>query len=137
MANFEQAYKRTAVFEGGYAAHPDDNGNWTGGKKGVGVLVGTNYGISAPVYKTYLGRTPSVEDMKNIPVSARRAIYKKHYWDIVRGDEIKNQPIANSLYDMAVNAGPGMAIIQLKRAKKYHEFTPMMTNDFLDVINQT
>lgn len=135
MADFEIAYNRTAKFEGGYSNVADDNGNWTGGKKGAGSLVGTNYGISAPDYAAYMGKTPTVNDMKNMPISVAKIIYKKKYWTGMRGDEIRNQSIANGIYDMAVNAGIGTAIILAKRSRNIAENTKM-DNDFLNLLNQ-
>lgn len=136
MADFEIAYKRTSVFEGGYSNVADDNGNWTGGKKGVGKLVGTNYGISAPDYAAYMGKTPTVNDMVYMPVSVAKKIYKNKYWKGIRGDEIESQQFANNLYDMSVNAGVGTAVILAKRAAKVPENT-IMDDNFLEIINQT
>lgn len=110
MAKFEIAYSLTAVNEGGYTNHQEDSGNWSGGKVGVGILVGTNLGISAPVLSKYLGRTAAVNDMKNLSVTVAMDIYKKNYWNAIRGDEINSQQKANSIYDSAVNMGVGTSI---------------------------
>ena len=40
----------TLAYEGGYSANPKDPGNWTGGKVGVGKLLGTKSGIAAASY---------------------------------------------------------------------------------------
>lgn len=136
MADFEIAYKRTSIFEGGYSNVPDDNGNWTGGRKGSGTLVGTNFGISAPDYAAYIGKVPTVDDMKNMPVSIAKIIYKKKYWAAVHGDEIRNQQIANNLYDMAVNAGIGAAIMLANRKANLPEKT-RWDDTLLNAINQT
>lgn len=110
MASFEIAHKKVARNEGGYTNHPDDNGNWTGGKKGVGKLIGTKYGISAPTLKAYLKREPTVEDMKNLSKQTADLIYKNNYWNPLRADEIINQALANEIYDMSVNAGVSAGI---------------------------
>ena len=135
MADFEKAYSRTSIFEGGYSSIPDDNGNWTGGKKGSGILVGTNYGISAPDYAAYMGKNPSILDMKNMPIEVAKSIYKKKYWAAIRGDEINNQDTANGIYDMAVNGGIGTSIILAKRAANVPENTKM-DDAFLNILNQ-
>ncbi len=116
MANFTIAFERTGKTEGGYTDDPKDSGNWTGGERGVGDLIGTNAGISAPVLMKFMGRVPSVSDMKNLPDTIRKAIYRKNYWNVMRGDEINNQAQANNLYDMCVNSGCGRAI-QLMQAE--------------------
>lgn len=110
MADFKIAYGITAINEGGYSNSPDDNGNWTSGVKDMGILVGTNLGVSAPVLMKYLGRIPTVNDMKNLSVETAQKIYKKNYWDMIRGDEIKSQAAGNSIYDSCVNMGVSRAI---------------------------
>jgi lysozyme family protein len=138
MADFEKAYKRTGIFEGGYTDEEDDNGNWTGGKKGVGLLVGTKYGISAPVLMQYMGKLPTVQNMKNLSLVTVKDIYNKFYWKPIRGNEINNQDTANSIYDMAVNSGVGTAIKLAKRAKKIPEnqITSKMDDVFIKLLNQ-
>jgi hypothetical protein len=44
---FDRAFEETIGLEGGFSRNPDDNGNWTGGRRGLGELKGTKYGISA------------------------------------------------------------------------------------------
>jgi len=135
MANFKIADNLTRKSEGGYTGDADDNGNWTGGKKGVGVLVGTKFGISAPVLMAYLRRIPTVLEMKNLSKETVERIYIKNYWNPIRGNEIINQNIANDIYDMAVNAGVGTAITLAKRARNIEE-SGKMDNRFLKIINQ-
>lgn len=134
MADFEIAHKRVAIFEGGYQCMPQDNGNWTGGKKNVGKLIGTKYGISAPVLKEYLGKEPTSFDMLNLSVETSHKIYKKNYWDKVWGDKIESQNIANQIYDNAVNAGVGEAIRQICRVYEIPERTSM-SEDILKKLN--
>ncbi|HVZ96426.1 MAG TPA: glycosyl hydrolase 108 family protein [Chitinophagaceae bacterium] len=110
MADFKQAYNKVAKVEEGYQCDPDDNGNWTGGKKGIGQLVGTKYGITAPEMHAFLHRVPTVEDMKNMSPATAEAIFKSNYWDVVRGDDINNQEEAERIFDSAVNMGTGTAI---------------------------
>lgn len=110
MAKFDIAYKLTSVNEGGYTNNHDDSGNWTGGKVGVGNLIGTNFGISAPVLCEFLRKTATIEDMKIISELTVMTIYRKSYWNVVHGDEIVSQDEANSIYDSAVNMGCGQAV---------------------------
>lgn len=134
MANFNITIKKIASFEGGYQCYPDDNGNWTGGKKGKGVLIGTNRGITAPELAKHLNRTPSVLDMKNLSHDTAVGIYKKNYWDTIRGDEINSQELADQVCDMAVNAGVVAAIKLACRITGVKEKTKM-TNDILNKLN--
>lgn len=132
MADFKIAYERTAKFEGGYQCDPDDNGNWAGGHKGIGELIGTNYGITAPELAAYLGRKITVSDMRNMSREIAAIIFKKNYWDPLRGDEITSQDIANELFDSAVNMGAGTAIMLAKRAQGL----PVNTNMNDDLLNK-
>lgn len=142
MADFHTAHKITAKNEGGYTGNPDDNGNWTGGKKGAGKLIGTNWGISAPVLvetigrldSSKLGRIPTVEDMKNLSRETAEAIYKLRYWDKIKGDQIISQAVANSIYDSAVNMGVGTAIKLAQRAAGIAE-TGVMDTATLNKLN--
>lgn len=108
MANFQTAYAITAKHEGGYQANPSDPGNYNS----LGQLVGTNRGISAKVYESWINRPPTVADMKAISSTTARAIYKARFWDKIRGDELPNQPVANILFDGVVNHGQGVRLAQ-------------------------
>lgn len=115
MASFEISYQKTKIHEGKYTCVKEDSGNWTGGKVGAGNLVGTNWGISAPVMAQYLKRTPTADDMKNMPESTAKAIYKANYWAPIKGDVIKSQAKADIIYDDAVNTGVSNAIKKAQR----------------------
>lgn len=134
MADFKIAHARTSIFEGGYTNDPDDNGNWTGEKKGSGILVGTNYGITAGVLMHYLGRIPTAAEMKNLSKEVAENIYKENYWDPIRGDELLHQEEANNLYDSAVNMGVGTAIILAHRAANLPERS-FMSNALINTLN--
>lgn len=118
MASFVNAHRKVALSEMGYTNNPADRGNWVDGQ-----LIGTNYGISAPVLKAYLGRTPSVSEMINLSPKIASEIYKNEYWDKVDGDELKNQSVALLLYDGAVNQGVGYMRSVVKNALKEQGIT--------------
>jgi hypothetical protein len=98
MADFDVSYNITLKIEGGYQDNSLDSGNYA-----CGQLVGTNYGISAPTYQDWIGRCPTVADMKAITKLIAKAIYKAKFWDKIRGDELTNQNTANMLFDMQIN----------------------------------
>ena len=87
MANFETAVDKTLVSEGGskFTDDPDDGGG------------ATKYGISQ--------RSFPDEDIRNLTEARAKEIYKEHYWDKVRGDDITSQIIAEAIFDTAVNMG--------------------------------
>ena len=96
--------------EGGYQNKASDSGNYSGGK-----LIGTNHGISAPVLKTYLGRTPTVDEMKNLTKETATKIYKKIFWTVTRAPEMEDKYVAVQYADMYVNGGKN-AVKIMKRA---------------------
>ncbi|MFY7671603.1 glycoside hydrolase family 108 protein [Tenacibaculum sp. MEBiC06402] len=102
MADF-YLYKETALkFEGGYQKISSDPGNYNS----KGELVGTNLGISAKVYESWIGRPPTEEDMLAITKEIATSIFKTWYWDAVRASEINSQAVAENIVDHAINAGP-------------------------------
>lgn len=93
MASFSKAIDKTLRWEGGFTID-------TGGK--------TKYGISQNAY-------PNL-NIADLTLDQAKAIYKKDYWDKVKGDLIGNDSAAAALFDFAVNAGIGRATIETKRA---------------------
>jgi lysozyme family protein len=93
--------------EGGLSLDPDDRGNWTGGKKGEGELLGTKYGISAMKY-------PQL-DIRSLTVDQAREIYHRDYW-IANQCQLLPARLALAHLDFCVNAGPANAVPCLQRA---------------------
>ncbi len=92
MADFVLAIVKTLAREGG-SKHTETPGD-TGGA--------TKYGISQKAY-------PNL-NIKNLTEAEARAIYKRDYWDKIRGGDIDSQAIAESIFDFAVNAGVSTSI---------------------------
>lgn len=128
MADFNIAQNLVKRAEGGYTDEPRDPGNYTSGKIGVGSLIGTNYGISAPVLKKYLGYEPMKSEMQNLSYQTAEKIYKNQYWNAIKGNEITNQKTANMLYDTAVNMGQGRAHQFAKEALKTEKYDVQKIN---------
>jgi len=87
MADFNTAIVKTLAREGG-AKYTDDRDDPGGA---------TKYGISQRAY-------PNL-NIRNITEADARDIYKRDYWDRIRGDEIKSQIVAENIFDTAVNMG--------------------------------
>ena len=85
-------------WEGGYTDNPEDHGNWTGGRKGVGELKGTNYGISAASY-------PNL-DIRNLTLAQADDIYFRDYWQASGADKLP-WPYCLLAFDSAVLHGVG------------------------------
>jgi len=110
MADFIPIVEKTFVFEGGYQAFPNDSANYNSLKQ----LVGTNNGISAIAYETYLKRPPSVADMKAITKDIAEGVYKKLFWDKIHGDEIHNQSMAHLIFDSFIaSGGTGLKLVRI------------------------
>lgn len=110
MANFNLFLPELLKSEGGYQNKISDR---KGNTNSLGQMVGTKYGISAPVYETYIKRPPTVSDMKNLPLSTAVLIAKKYYWDACNADEIENQSVANLIVDHYFNSGKRMFVKQV------------------------
>lgn len=105
--SFDTVMEWVFAHEGGYSSDPRDPGNWTGGKVNSGVLKGTKFGISAKAY-------PKL-DIRNLTKDQAIALYKRDYWDKVRGDDL---PVGLDYvaYDAAVNSGPSASVKWIQRA---------------------
>lgn len=116
MADFTPIAEKTLILEGGYQSFPNDSANYTSSHK----LVGTNFGISAIAYEDYLGREPSIEDMKALTKAKALAVYKKNFWDKLQGDKIKNHSVAHIIFDAYIASGS----LGIQRVRKYiNEYT--------------
>ena len=91
MSNkFKEALEIILHHEGGYVNHPKDPGGET------------NLGVTKRVYLEHGGK----KDMKDLLVEDVAPIYKKGYWDKMKGDELPNG-LDLCVFDFGVNAGPG------------------------------
>ena len=97
--NFDQAFHTLLGHEGGYANHPNDPGGET--MWGVTIAVARESG--------YAG------DMRDLPVSVAKDIYRRKYWESVRADALPPS-IRYAVFDAAVNSGPSQAVRWLQRA---------------------
>jgi lysozyme family protein len=93
--------------EGGFSMNPEDRGNWTSGEIGVGILKGTNFGLSAASY-------PHL-NLRDLTPEAADAIYRRDYWQPVSGDELP-AGLDLMVFDHAVNAGVGASVRLLQAA---------------------
>lgn len=102
MAEYRKAQAIVGINEGGYQIDPRDSGNYY-----KGYLIGTNWGISAPVLAEFLGRIPSKQDMIDLTRQTAEQILKANFWTKNHLGDIKNQSLANLIYDGVVNHGTG------------------------------
>lgn len=101
--NFEQCLAITLKWEGGWANHSKDPGGMT------------NLGITRATYEQWVGRHVDEKEMKALTLKDVEPIYRKNYWDRVKGDEL---PVGVDLavFDLAVNSGSSTAVKFLQNA---------------------
>ncbi len=104
---FTDAFVYVVGEEGKLSLDPEDRGNWTGGKVGVGELKGTKYGVSAAAYPLL--------DIANLTLEDARCIAKREYWDKLAGDVLP-YGTALCLFDFGYNAGVHESIVVAQRA---------------------
>lgn len=99
-------FDRLIGHEAGFTIAPRDNGNWTGGRRGIGELKGTKYGIAANTY-------PDI-DIANLTTEQAKAIYWRDWWLKIGADRLP-PALSYQVWQFAVNAGMGTA----KRGLQY------------------
>jgi lysozyme family protein len=99
MNLFPKILTETLHHEGGWADHPKDPGG------------ATMKGVTLQTYSDFLGRPATKDELRKIPDDHLLAIYRKGYWDKVKGDELAaiSPGLAACVFDFAVNSGPGRA----------------------------
>jgi lysozyme family protein len=105
-AQFLTYFERLIGHEGVFSSDPQDPGNWTSGRVGVGILKGTKYGIAANTY--------GFLDIRNLTLDDARAIYWNDWWLKIGADKLP-PAVAYQMWQFAVNAGMGTA----RRALQY------------------
>lgn len=103
-ANFKTAFEATMRSEGGYVNDPQDPGGET--YRGVARKFHSKWEgwIIIDALKNK-GNFPRNLDQDANLQSLIEDFYQRQFWDKVRGDDIQNQDVAESIFDFAVNAG--------------------------------
>jgi len=101
--NFDEALKAILKHEGGFVNHPKDPGGMT------------NLGVTKKVWEEWVGKAVDEKAMRALTPEVVAPMYRKKYWDAVRGDEMPDG-LDYLMFDFAVNAGPGRAIRIMQKA---------------------
>lgn len=114
MADFKQAFANTMKFE-----DPHRSGEVTvdaGGRTRFGIAEKFHRGLPDAFF------TGPAEDA----LAEAERIEEAGYWHVLRLDEVRNQVVANKLFDMAVNMGVHQAAVLAQRAANglLHAFFP-------------
>lgn len=116
-ADIQPALTDTFRNEGAFQKIHGDSGNWTGGAVGKGENVGTAYGLAGAVYYKYFAARGKT--MREVTLQDTIPVYEANYWRPLRLYDVRNQIIANQVFDSAVNMGTGTAARILQRAINY------------------
>ncbi len=104
---FDEALPLVLAHEGGYVNHPRDPGGPT--NLGVTLATARRFGIDVDGD----GDT-DVADVKKLARAHAAVVYRRGYWDAVRGDELP-AGVDYAVFDYAVNSGPARAAKDLQR----------------------
>ena len=96
-SNFEKSLAAVLAHEGGYVNDVRDPGGMT------------NLGCTKAVWEEWIGHPVDEKAMRKLTPADVAPLYKKKYWDRVRGDELPDG-VDYIVFDTAVNSGPGRAV---------------------------
>ncbi|HLO78113.1 MAG TPA: glycosyl hydrolase 108 family protein, partial [Magnetospirillum sp.] len=97
MADLDSMLNDILAREGGFVNNPADHGG------------ATNYGITQATLSAWLGRSATIDDVRNLGADTAKAIYRRTYFIGPHLDQLPEliQPV---MLDAAVNSGPGQAV---------------------------
>jgi lysozyme family protein len=109
MADLAAALARVLEHEGGYADDPDDRGGET--YRGIARRFHPDWSGWSRVdaLKRGAGFPRSLAGDRRVE-EAVAALYRDLYWDRFHGDSLPDQPLAEELFDTAVNLGVRRAV---------------------------
>ena len=105
--NFEKSLALLLKSEGGYVNHPADPGGRT------------NLGVTQRVWESYIERSATEEDMRNLTPAMVAPLYRQRYWDTCRCDELPGG-LDYLAFDFSVNAGAARCIKTIQKSLNVH-----------------
>ncbi|MGB3222528.1 MAG: glycosyl hydrolase 108 family protein [Desulforhopalus sp.] len=101
MAKFEPCFEKVILLEGGYTLH-----EIKGDRGGM-----TYAGIARNKWPSWTGWQEIDAGKFDAELTWMvRSFYRVHFWDRIKGDSIKSQEVAFTVYTFAVNAGRRTAV---------------------------
>ncbi len=101
--NFDKCLEMLLHHEGGYVNDSRDSGGMT------------NLGVTKRVYDKWIDRESTEQEMRDLTPDDVAPIYKKNYWDRVKGDLLPSG-LDWACFDWAVNSGSGRPAKAVQRA---------------------
>lgn len=100
--NYSRSLIEVRLDEGGYINDPDDPGG------------PTNKGMTLGSFRRFVMRNGTIADLKKITGDQVAKIYRKKYWNKVRGDDLPDG-LDYSAFDFAIHSGPAQVAKTLQR----------------------
>ena len=111
LSNWDKSFNMVIAHEGGFTNDQRDKGNrLPDGREGC-----TMWGCTQANWEKYIGHTVTQDDMKAWKKEDVKPLYKRDYWDAVRGDDLPNG-VDYAVFDFAINAGPAAARKMIQKA---------------------
>lgn len=143
MADYKNIIGFTEVMEGGKSSDQNDSARKNPSPCGTGkngFPIHTNKGVQWITFKTLassLGYEPSCANFLSMPKDIWLKIFKKGYWDPMKGDDIKNQAIANIFVKWAWGSGVQGATNSLKKFfKENYNIELSNVNEIKEYVNK-
>jgi len=121
--NYQGAEGHVLASEGGYTNDARDPGG------------PTNWGITIYDARMYWKHNATAQDVRAMPESVARDIYKKKYWDALDCDELP-AGLDYTVFDYGVNSGIGRAGKVLRRILGMQGSDWHVTQDMIEVIKK-
>jgi len=118
VASYDAALTGLLRYEGGYTDHPSDPGG------------PTNFGITLADARRYWKGNATADDVRAMPQTVARKIYRERYWNALRCDELP-AGIDYAVFDYGVNSGIGRAGKVLRRVLGLPDRTSVVTDDVI------
>lgn len=93
MADFAKYASKLLQLESDYCWHPENQG---------GPIC---KGVRLKTYQQHYGKDKTKEDLRDISYGEWCSVVKASYWDVIKGDMIENQSLAEIIADWAVVDG--------------------------------
>lgn len=123
ISTYDESLRLVLKYEGGYTNHPADPGG------------PTNWGITINDARMYWKKNATAQDVKVMPLSVAKTIYKARYWDVLRCDELP-PGLDYTIMDYGVNSGVGRSGKVLRRALGLPDNTSVVTDQVIAAVRK-
>jgi lysozyme family protein len=111
LSNWDKSFDMVIAHEGGFTNDQRDSGNHLpDGRQGC-----TMWGCTQTNWEAYVGHKVTQDDMRALKKEDVKPLYKRDYWDAVKGDELPSG-VDYAAFDFAINAGAKRSRVMLQRA---------------------